>query len=220
MSDAVWGMVVELGQIEDHLEHELLVRIPRSRATRATSFIRPRNRHESVIAELLVRWQVARLLNVGNGDIVFDYSEKGKPLLRGSDWNTSRSHSHGFVAVTVSQSNVGIDIEHLRPAPFKVADRCFTPAEAHLLRRSDDPDKTFWTVWTRKEAWLKQWGGSLSDSFNEVCTQTSPPSGMWATTTEPSFVYSTYSPKNEVPKMIIITFESALNRCLEMEKLW
>lgn len=220
MSDKGWGMVVELGPIEGHLENELLVRIPRSRATRARRFIRPRNRHESVVAELLVRWQVARLLGVSNGDIAFDYSEKGKPLLRKPGWNTSRSHSHGFVAATVSPSEVGIDIERRRPAPLEVADRWFTPAEAHLLQRLGDPHRAFWTIWTRKEAWLKHWGGSLSDGADGMCAQPPPPSGTWVTTIEPSFVYSTYSPNGEVPEMVKITFADAINRCLKLEQLW
>lgn len=217
-----WGMVVELGRIENDLESELLVRIPKNRAVRAMSFVFLRNQHEAVVAELLLRWQVARLLGVSNGDITFESSENGKPLLRGSSgWNTSRSHSHGFVAVTVSPFEIGVDIERLRPAPLEVADRWFTPAETHLLQHSSDPDRVFWTIWTRKEAWLKQRGGALSDVVNGMYTQDDPlPSGAWLTTIEPCFVCSTYSLNAEATKIIKINFEDAINCCMMMDKLW
>lgn len=219
-SDKGWGMIVELGAIAGHLERELLLRVPESRAARAREFIRSRNRHETVVAELLVRSLLARVSGASNSDIVFECSEKGKPLLQGFSWSTGRSHSHGIVAAVVSPFDIGIDIERQRLAPLEVADRWLTPAEVHLLQRSGDPHRDFWTIWTRKEAWLKQRGGSLSDGVADMCTLLPPPLGAWTTTVQPNFVYSIYSPNSESPEMMKVAFGEAIERCLEMEQLW
>lgn len=84
----------------------------------------------------------------------------GKPEAPGVQF--SLSHSGGYALLAVSDSDVGADLERIRPAPERVAARVFTPDEQRWLAGDDDYDTRFFTLWTLKEALLKACGRGLT----------------------------------------------------------
>lgn len=84
----------------------------------------------------------------------------GKPEAPGVFF--SLSHSGGYALLAVSDSDVGADLEQIRPAPERVAARVFTPDEQHWLADGTDYDTRFFTLWTLKEALLKACGCGLT----------------------------------------------------------
>ena len=95
------------------------------------------------------------------------YAEHGKPGFSGETglW-FNLSHSGDEIALLLSdEGDVGCDIEVIRarknwPA---LAESQFTPAEqAHLAAIASERQlAAFWRIWTRKEAIIKQRGGSV-----------------------------------------------------------
>lgn len=80
----------------------------------------------------------------------------------------SLSHSGGYALLAVSDSDVGADLERVRPAPERVAARVFTPEEQRWLADGADYDARFFTLWTLKESLLKACGHGLTLPLREV----------------------------------------------------
>lgn len=97
--------------------------------------------------------------------------DRGKPCVKCSPpVSISVTHSHGVVAVGIfSFDPVGIDMEKIEEAyPERVADRFFTSEEREKLHSPKD----FYTIWCRKESFVKMTGegiGAIS-SFNSENT--------------------------------------------------
>ncbi|MBQ6847754.1 MAG: 4'-phosphopantetheinyl transferase superfamily protein [Clostridia bacterium] len=86
--------------------------------------------------------------------------ENGKPFLKDyPDFHFNISHSEDLIAVAFSDAPVGVDIEKKRSVNLKIADRFFTSDEQKSVTDTD----SFFYVWTRKEAILKQKGESLGN---------------------------------------------------------
>lgn len=94
------------------------------------------------------------------------YGEQGKPGF-GDDASLwfNLSHSGDQIALLLSDEGpVGCDIEVVRPRPLwqQLANAVFTGNEHLELEQHDEADRlaAFWRIWTRKEAMIKQRGGS------------------------------------------------------------
>ena len=93
--------------------------------------------------------------------------EHGKPLLSGapSAGYFNISHSKEIWSCSLSENNIGIDIEFVNPHRSIIVNRMFSREEEEELDRiSDDAEKMekFYTLWTAKEAYSKLTGSGLS----------------------------------------------------------
>ncbi len=87
-------------------------------------------------------------------------TEEGKPFLKDyPEFHFNISHSDNLAAVAFSNTSIGVDIEKKRSVNLKIADRFFAADEQKTVT---DPDSFFY-VWTRKEALLKQKGEGLKN---------------------------------------------------------
>jgi 4'-phosphopantetheinyl transferase len=94
------------------------------------------------------------------------YGEQGKPGFDDSHalW-FNLSHSGDDIALLISDEGpVGCDIEAIRPRPLwrQIARATFTLSELTVIALEPEAHRleTFWRIWTRKEAMVKQRGGS------------------------------------------------------------
>ena len=126
-------------------------------------------RRTFVGARARLRQLLAAYLPTSLGPLDLRRGVNGKPRLTGRladcglHFNTSHSQARAIFAF--SRSQVGVDIEALRPLPsaLRLAERFFTPseiAEVAKQRARGQPD-TFLKIWTRKEAFVKAVGGSI-----------------------------------------------------------
>jgi 4'-phosphopantetheinyl transferase len=137
--------------------------------TRASAFLRARDRHRFVIAHGALRILAGRELSTPAAALRWIPGRYGKPELA-SPWSglhTSLSHSAELVAVAISADRpVGIDIERLTPGRelILLSNRFFPPDEAGYVAAGSDPTEQadrFAQLWTRKEAVVKAAGGRL-----------------------------------------------------------
>ena len=97
---------------------------------------------------------------------ILRYAESGKPYVGvGGSMYVSISHSHGFCAAAVSDSEVGVDIEYIDPnrqleRMRRLAERYFSPDE--LAWAVADLPERFYEVWCAKESYVKYTGEGLS----------------------------------------------------------
>lgn len=90
--------------------------------------------------------------------------ESGKPYLQNDRRFVSISHSPDMVAVMLSENNLGIDIEQIRPRTTKVRTKFLTGSELDWCKT--DEEHTF--VWTIKEAAYKLIDNNLSHTEVEI----------------------------------------------------
>lgn len=123
-----------------------------------------------VAARALLRRLLAGYVPCPAARIEIAFGPHGKPHLAGTPSKANvqfnLSHSAGVAAVAIGSSPLGIDIERLRDLsdPDAIAARFFAPGEVRALRRVPDAQqqRTFFSFWTCKEAYLKALGGGLA----------------------------------------------------------
>lgn len=87
------------------------------------------------------------------------YTKEGKPQIDGV--YISFSHKGDMCAAVLSDTPVGIDIEHLCKKTYKAAEK-FTAAEREYVKKNP---YNFFEVWTKKEAASKITGKGIRDIF-------------------------------------------------------
>ena len=97
----------------------------------------------------------------GRENFTLFLNENGKPML--DFCFISISHSGDYAVCAVSDSPVGVDIE--RTGGFKRREKymLFTPLESEYVNERDSENR-FYTLWTRKEAYIKAKGVILTDA--------------------------------------------------------
>lgn len=120
----------------------------------------------------LLGWNILLMLlnhrNVDTKSLSLSYNKYGKPFL--GNHYFSISHSGEIVAVCLSTSEVGIDIEKIRPDRDYdfLAERFFSEEEKKQYHASSKKEKCFIQLWTRKEAFHKHVGDGIQlDNFKK-----------------------------------------------------
>ncbi|MDF7808542.1 4'-phosphopantetheinyl transferase superfamily protein [Pontiellaceae bacterium B12219] len=154
---------------------------------KADRFRREADRACSIVARGALRLLLAGYTGLSAAELVFGYSENGKPFLVSPGWLTPRfasgrpqkergrqdacgtisfniSHSGDWVVLAFGRGRqVGVDIEQLNRATdvLAIAERYFAEEEIEVIRRADDPHAAFFNLWARKEAYIKACGSVL-----------------------------------------------------------
>lgn len=142
---------------------------------RAEKFRLPHLRNHFIAARGSLRVLLGRYLQRDASSLEFSYSSRGKPALKGKGaeplhFNLAHSHDLALIAVTRS-APVGVDVERIRPMrdADRIAERFFSAREAAAFRNvtAAEQDTAFFSLWTRKEAWLKATGDGISESLSK-----------------------------------------------------
>ncbi len=136
----------------------------------------PKRKAESIAGEWLVKKAVSEFFSLKEEEIVLERNEKGKPYIKDRDIFRSVSHSGDFVVVAVDIVPIGIDIEVIKPANLKIADKvCSESDKQFILTAQTDDEKllNFLKIWTAKEAYFKMKGTGIVNlkkiSYKDIC---------------------------------------------------
>ncbi|MFN8008647.1 MAG: 4'-phosphopantetheinyl transferase superfamily protein [Terriglobia bacterium] len=158
------------------VQEKLLGTLSTDEMERANRFQFEQHKHRFITAHGVVRVILARYLGEEPADLRFVYGPYGKPALghfsKANPLYFNFSHSQGLGILSLALCDVGVDIEHIRPIEdFQaLAKNHFSSCESEILNRVPPGDRltSFYTCWTRKEAFIKAIGKGLSrplDSF-------------------------------------------------------
>ena len=118
-----------------------------------------------LLTQLLVKWggdSVDKMLE-------FVYNEHGAPYLAVGPY-FSISHCKQGIAVAVSETPIGIDIETIRPLNEGLVRKTMNDVEQTHIFSSSHPETEFIRLWTQKEAYVKMQGtGIISDMHDILC---------------------------------------------------
>jgi 4'-phosphopantetheinyl transferase len=141
------------------------------------------DRDRYIVRRGILRILLSRYLNTQPAEIEFRYGRWGKPEMKGNalDLHFNDSHSGDLALYAVTAAGpIGADIEQVRPIPeFEdLASRYFSPRESALIRAlvPERRMEAFYSVWTRKEAFLKATGEGIGRNLAEI--EVSPDPGQ------------------------------------------
>ena len=120
---------------------------------------RPDDQKRTLAGRFLLKKMIKELYR--REEFTLRYNENGKPILDFCFF--SISHSGDFAVCAVSDFPVGVDIEQIGNFNRRERYMLFTPRESEYVNECDC-DNRFYTVWTRKEAYIKAQGGILADA--------------------------------------------------------
>ena len=136
------------------------------------------SKRQSRAAGLLLSYALNECFGIDESTVEYAFGDTGKPYFpqyAGVHFNIS--HTHGAVAVALSDKPVGIDIERVRDffdghTRVAVAKRYFSETEriAYGLTRSGDGrpgTRRFYRLWTAKESAVKCTGSGFADGHRE-----------------------------------------------------
>lgn len=140
---------------------------------RADRFKFKEHRYRFIAARGHLRQIISNYLQKFSQEIIFEYSDRGKPKLLNSNLQFNVSHSQDIALYSFTNNNlIGIDVEYLRSNVEcdKIAKRFFNKSEYQIINNliSEKQAQTFFYFWTMKEAYLKATGEGLGGGLKTV----------------------------------------------------
>ena len=135
------------------------------RLEKTARYIHQKDKKLSIGAELLLKYS---LNQIGISNPVFDHDQYGKPFLGNHPLvHFNLSHSEDYVACAVSDSPVGVDIEHIQDAELDIARHYFFGSEYEHIQNSPRQERAFFQFWVLKESYMKMTGLGFRMALDE-----------------------------------------------------
>ena len=137
-------------------------------------------RHDFLVSHCLLRQTLSRYLQTDAASIRYRYGEHGKPHLdvpAPDNLHFNLSHSGDRLLIAVCQgAAIGVDIELIqnRSKPLQLARHFMSAEEAEQLARLADPvaqKELFFSLWARKEAFIKALGKGFFHALDQTGMQ-------------------------------------------------
>ncbi len=165
---------LETKYLEENRE-QLLTSLCQWRREKAEKIKNPKVQLVSIAAGLLIQKVFSERLSIDKDAISVVLGDQGKPMFlfppdrnekceKEHSFHFNLSHSGDYIALAVSDANVGIDIECKEDKGLRVAKRCFTESEyAYIMAEKEELRmQAFRDIWTMKESFLKFTGTGIS----------------------------------------------------------
>ncbi|WP_089093987.1 4'-phosphopantetheinyl transferase HetI [Nodularia sp. NIES-3585] len=164
----VWRINLDIPEAQ---RQNLLTTLSGDEVSRANRFHFQEHRQHFIAGRGILRSILGRYLGIEPQQVLFDYEERGKPVLAdtlaksGLWFNLSHSQGLGLCAVNY-HNRIGVDLEYMRPMSDleALAKRFFLPSEYEVVRSlsPQQQQEAFFRYWTCKEAYLKATGEGLA----------------------------------------------------------
>lgn len=154
--------------ISDAAQNELDVwfdAMSEERKSEVMRIMNEKKRISKIISDHLCRKAVSEFCGVSQEEIVFIKNNHGKPYAKNLPVYFSVSHSAEAVVCAVSDKEIGIDIEKIKPFNPKAAEKFATEKELEYIRSGKNG---FFEIWTLKEAYFKCIGTGLGADIKNV----------------------------------------------------
>ncbi|MFF2481857.1 4'-phosphopantetheinyl transferase family protein [Paenibacillus sp. NPDC058071] len=162
-------------QFTDGLCDQYIDRLPLERQQKVRRYKRLIDQKLSIISYLILQHGLRREYGIDE-QVHFGYKDNHKPyLLDYPHIHFNISHCECCVAVAISCSEIGIDVQNMMDYDDKLASYVCSKQEMEQLTIADDPGILFIKYWTLKESYLKMKGTGVTDhmsnyDFSEAST--------------------------------------------------
>jgi 4'-phosphopantetheinyl transferase len=138
---------------------------------RAKRYYKKADKNRFIICRSLLKFALALYTQSHIKDISIELLSNKKPYLpKYPDVFFNVSHSGDYAVLAISDTPIGIDIESMDlNYPFQeTMPSIFNEDEIQFIHASDHKAKTFFRLWTRKEAFVKALGKGIDDNFSKI----------------------------------------------------
>ena len=120
-----------------------------------------------ITSEIFIKSIATRYLRIRHEDLAINKNKYGKPfLVNFPNIYYNISHSKGIIVCSISQDDIGIDVERIRTFNKGIPRKFFSKNEQeYILSREENQNSRFFEVWTRKEAYVKWIGKGMDINF-------------------------------------------------------
>lgn len=116
----------------------------------------------SIVGEILLKNLLSKS-NISYNSLDYYINEYGKPYLKNINIFFNISHSFDYVITTISDKDIGIDIEKIRKTPLNIINQFATEKEkAYILSTNNNIEERIFKIYTLKEAYFKMLGTNLN----------------------------------------------------------
>ena len=137
-------------------------KIPKLKKDKIDKFKNYETKTKSIIGEILL-CELLTKNSIYYNNIEYYINEYGKPYLKNKDLFFNISHSFNFVIATISNNEIGIDIEKIRKTPLNTINQFATEKEKkYILSTSTNIEERIFKIYTLKEAYFKMLGTNLN----------------------------------------------------------
>ena len=132
-------------------------------------FLKDKNRF--IICRGLLRFLLSNQLEITPSKIEFKKDKNKKPYLsHQKPIHFNVSHSENYALIAIGDVSVGVDVEYVsKDFDFTdILNHVFSDSEKYTIENSTNKRRTFYNLWTRKEAFVKATGKGISDCFAQI----------------------------------------------------
>lgn len=153
------------------LKSELNQFLNSSEKERAERFHKEIDKNRFIVYRSILKFILSTYTNLGVENIYFTLTNNKKPYLASHpELHFNISHSEDFAVIAIANKEVGIDIEYLS-ADFNfnnLFSDIFKEDEITIIKNAADKKQAFYTLWTRKEAFVKAIGKGIDEDFRSI----------------------------------------------------
>lgn len=153
------------------LQSELATYLNHTEINRAERFHKEIDKSRFIISRSILKIVLAAYTKLDAKNINLDYHSNKKPYLASHLWlHFNVSHSEDYAVIAISLNKVGIDIEFSsEDFNFKeILSAVFNDNEILAIQNAANKKHTFYTSWTRKEAFVKALGKGIDEDFKYI----------------------------------------------------
>lgn len=160
--------IANIEDISNQTYQNFLLKLPKEAEQKVLAYHQIEDRQRTLLGKMLLLDYLEKYTSHNLFDI--KYTKYHKPYIDNSNINFNISHSGRYTVCAFSNSNsIGIDIEEMSPTinidDFK---DFLLKLDSKMINNSSNPLKTFYTIWTKKEALLKAEGKGLFNDIKKV----------------------------------------------------
>lgn len=142
--------------------NDFYLKIPKQKRMQIDKYKNYETKTRTLVAEILLNNLLASQ-NISYQNTKYFNNKYGKPYLKNSELFFNVSHSFDYVITTISNKEIGIDIEKVRKTSLKVINQFATSKEKKYILSSDENiEERIFKIYTLKEAYFKMLGTNLN----------------------------------------------------------
>lgn len=132
------------------------------------------DRKRSLAGDILIKKYLSKLYGIPQEKIEIKKGAYGKPYVLNLPAHFNVSHSGDYTVVAIGDRPIGIDIEVIKDFSAILAKKLFNDDELQYIsgssatRKKSLMQKSFFEIWTAKEAYLKYLGRGISGGINSL----------------------------------------------------
>ncbi|PKM52555.1 MAG: hypothetical protein CVV02_00010 [Firmicutes bacterium HGW-Firmicutes-7] len=161
----------QLESITDEYLEKIIRVLPLERRKKVRAFKFSIDQIQSAIGYMLLLYGLRLEYGIFE-ELAFSYGKNGKPYLKNyPNIYFNISHCKVGVVCAISDNEVGIDIEKVEAFDLELGKYCCSPEELDRILSSNSPEAEFYSLWTKKESFLKLTGEGLNTDLKGLFNQ-------------------------------------------------